>query len=274
LLCGVTLDSIIIHHDEGIERERTTMFETPNTGIRLADWVMAVLRTPNGWLVLTVVALALVLWWQPVPAARAESLFRASAAYTADHPVAPRSLFVIPKPQYVGDSVTIVIDDFAQQNFQMDYKTDKNTTVTQNGSAILNGVTRAIIDKLPIAAGLKNTASSVLSVPSIDGLNNTNAQNTKANVSRQTRLRDTITCQVMQVLPNGDLVVQGRKVNLMTKERTDLFVSGIVNPFYLDVNNQIPSNRVANLQFLQGGNGAISRQQNDGILTKLYQWIQ
>lgn len=227
----------------------------------------------HGWASLVMILLLAGLLMVLPTVAQAESLFRANATYTADMPMSPRSLFTTPMPRYVGDSVTIAIDEFTQQNLQMDFKTEKSNTIDENGSQILNAVTGSILNRLPIG-GLQGTASKLLNIPSISGLDNSQQQNTKANVIRQNRIRDNVTCQVMQVLPNGNLVVQGRKVTMMAKERSDLFVSGIVNPFYLDAQNQIPSAKVANLQFLLGGQGAISRQQNDGILTKLYQWLQ
>jgi flagellar basal body L-ring protein FlgH len=59
----------------------------------------------------------------------------------------------------------------------------------------------------------------------------------------------------------------------MSKERGELVVTGIVKPYYLDRNNRISSTQVANLQILQGGKGVISRQQNDGLANKIYQFF-
>jgi flagellar basal body L-ring protein FlgH len=59
----------------------------------------------------------------------------------------------------------------------------------------------------------------------------------------------------------------------MAKERTDMFVSGIVNPFYLTRMNEIDSQQVANLQFLTGGKGMISGQQREGLIGKMTQLL-
>lgn len=208
------------------------------------------------------------------PHALGESLFRASATHTQLQPMGPRSLFTSPRPQYVGDMVTILIDEQTQQQIQFDFRNEKEHTVDETGSTVLNGVVGVLVDKLPFGDSLKSNVTDILRVPSINGLDNNNTQTNRATVNRQNRIRDQITCQVVQVLPNGNLVVQGRKVSAMAKERTDMYVTGIVNPFYLDANNQIASNQVGNLQFMVGGQGIISRQLNDGLLSKVMQFLQ
>ena len=114
---------------------------------------------------------------------------------------------------------------------------------------------------------------TTLEAPNFNGLSNTNELNSRAEINRTTGLVDTITCQVVQVMPNGDLMVQGQKTVQGGKERTDLIVTGLIKPFYLNRNNQINSNMVANFQMVQGGKGIISRQQNDGIANKIYQFF-
>ena len=50
-----------------------------------------------------------------------------------------------------------------------------------------------------------------------------------------------------------------------------MIITGIVNPFYLNQQNEINSTQVANFQILMGGKGVITRQQNDSIFRKVFQ---
>ena len=166
--------------------------------------------------------------------------------------------------------VTILVNETSTMTSDAELKVTRSQVVNQNGSNMFNETVRFFLDKLPFRTG---DVQKTLYAPSYDGLNNQNNLGSKAESSRQTGITDNVTCQVVQVLPNGYLVVQGRKTLAINKERQDTVVTGIVNPYYLDRNNQIPSRLVANFEMLNGGKGVISRQQNDGIGNKIYQFF-
>lgn len=200
---------------------------------------------------------------------QAESLFRASASTQQQVDYTPNSLFTRPSPQHVGDLITINIKEQGVLKSSAELKINREQTINENGSGLFNNMVGFVLDKLPFGSGLADT----LSVPSLNGLNNSNELGSKAESTRSTTMNDIITCQIVQVLPNGHLVVQGQKTVAINKERQDIMVTGIVNPYYLNRRNEIDSNMVANFQLLQGGHGVISRQQNDGIANKIYQFF-
>jgi flagellar L-ring protein precursor FlgH len=145
----------------------------------------------------------------------------------------------------------------------------KTHEVEENGSTFFNNFVRFYLGKVPFVRG--NRIADV--VPSFNGMSNNNNLTTQVQSNKQVRYTDSITCQVMQVLPNGHLIIQGKKAVQMNKELSDLYVTGIVNPYYIDRNNSIKSRQVGNLQFLMAGKGVISRQQNDGVVSKLNQFF-
>lgn len=214
--------------------------------------------------------LALTLLAAQTLPASAESLFQASTSYSAQAPMSSRSLFTPPIARQVGDLVTIQINETTQNLVRSEIRMTKGQTIDQNGSSMFNSMLGFFLGKLPFNTDRIRTT---LEAPNFNGLNNTNELNSRAEINRTTGLVDTITCQVVQVMPNGDLMVQGQKTVQGAKERTDLMVTGLVKPFYLNRNNQISSNMVANFQMIQGGKGIISRQQNDGIANKIYQFF-
>jgi flagellar L-ring protein FlgH len=216
---------------------------------------------------LVLLTLLLSSW---VPTSFAESLFRASAQYDASQPM-PRSLFFQPAPKFVGDLVTVQLDEKTLNNVSSTVRVDRKNTLTENSTGLVNNATRDLLSKVPFfGASLSTKLAPKLALPSFDGLNDKQTIQSQAQSQKQTQFKDSITCQVTEVLPNGYLVIQGQKNVLMNKEESTLFVSGLVNPYYLDRNNQITSGRVGNLQMLAGGRGIISRQQGDGIASKIY----
>lgn len=217
-----------------------------------------------------VLLLGLLLAW-PV---QAESLFQAGATYTAQPSMVPRSLFTRPLPRYVGDMLTVTVNETTRQQTQFDYRIEDERTVNNTGINVLNNAVGMIFNKLPGSNNLASRAIDLLRLPSPNGIDDSNSLNNRATINRTNRVEEQITCQVVEVLPNGHLVIQGRKTMLVAKEQTDLHLTGIVNPFFIDSSNSIPSTQVANLQFMMGGKGVISRTQNDGLLTKALQYLR
>jgi flagellar L-ring protein FlgH len=194
--------------------------------------------------------------------AHGESLFRGGVNYSASTPYTPHSLFSQPIPAAVGDIITITIDEQSQMQNSAELTVERQQNISENSSGLMN----RIIHKLGIPQRW--------SFPDLNGLDTDNQLESTAQALRTSQLRDTITCQVVQVLPNGNLVVQGTKSVLINKDRVDMIVTGIVNPYYLNQNNTIASTQVANFQMLMGGKGVITRQQNDGLYNKIYQFFQ
>jgi flagellar L-ring protein precursor FlgH len=204
------------------------------------------------------------------PTAQAESLFRASASYSADTPFTPRSLFTQPRPANVGDLVTVLVDETSTQNATLQFRVTKSHTFNENGSSIFNNAVRFFAGKVPF---IKNPTLVKDVVPSFNGLENEQNIATQVQSNKINRVVESVSCQVVQVLPNGNLVIQGKKVVNYSKELTDLYLTGIVNPYYIDKTNSIKSKQVGNMQFVMGGKGVISRQQNDGVMNKMYQYL-
>ena len=174
-------------------------------------------------------------------------------------------------PNQVGDIVTITVNEITTLDTDAELSINRSQVINENGTNIFNATLGFFADKIPFIR--TDRVVDTLSAPSFNGINNANNLSSQAESSRSSQLVTNITCQVVQVLPNGHLVVQGRKIVEVNKERDNLFVTGIVNPFFLNRQNQIASNQVGNLQLIQGGKGVVSRQQSDGIANKIYQFF-
>ena len=87
------------------------------------------------------------------------------------------------------------------------------------------------------------------------------------------RFSDRIAVQVIQQMPNGNLVVQGKKTLVNANEREDLIVSGVVDPRWINSSGEVYSRNVANLQFAVVGKGSVSRSNNEGIINKFIRYL-
>ncbi len=181
--------------------------------------------------------------------AQAESLFALSTSQ--NYNASPKSLFAGVRAMGIGDLISIKIEESLRTTDTMAYNSDKSSNTVDN-------FTTYIKNWLPFYK--------------IDPANNFGGQNTVENSAATTRnlaFGDTISTQVVQMLSNGNMMVQGKKTLVNNNERVDLIVTGVVDPRWIDQNGQISSTKVANLQFALSGRGSLSRGQNEGVINRV-----
>lgn len=187
--------------------------------------------------------------------AQAESLFRSGISYQTSHAYTPRSLFAVPRPTNVGDMLTIQINQNTAVAFQNTTSVAQAKTIDDNGVGIYNNFIKRVL-------GVSQA------LPNFNGLTKDNASTLTAKTQKAFTYTDSVTVQVVQVLPNGNLVVQGKKTIMANNEQQDLVVSGVVNPYYINSTNIIASEKVADLQMSVSGRGMMSRPLSDGLSSK------
>lgn len=130
-----------------------------------------------------------------------------------------------------------------------------------------------------------NRKSSVdLGIPSFFGIENNSAKIPFANLvnsksestfkgdgstTRQGKLSAFLSARVKEVLPNGDLVIEGIKELKVNNERQLLTLYGVVRTRDIAPNNVVLSAAIANMQVQIDGKGIVSDHMRPGFLYKL-----
>jgi flagellar L-ring protein precursor FlgH len=78
---------------------------------------------------------------------------------------------------------------------------------------------------------------------------------------------------VIEVMPNGNLIVEGRKEVTIDKEKRFIILSGIVRPEDIEVDNTVSSSKIADARIEYTGTGVISDKQRPGIYHRIFDWI-
>lgn len=185
---------------------------------------------------------------------KAESLFTLGASQT--YAPVPKSLYGGVQARSVGDLISIILDESFNVANSLKYSSSKKTTTTDNFSAFFNTVLgrHLINDNLGNFGGTNNVTNT-------------------AAIANKIVFGDHVAVQVVQQMPNGNLVVQGKKTLVSGNERSDLIVTGIVDPRWISSTGQVYSKYVANLQFAISGRGSISRQGNEGIVDRFIKYL-
>ncbi|HUZ12684.1 MAG TPA: flagellar basal body L-ring protein FlgH [Caulobacteraceae bacterium] len=188
---------------------------------------------------------------EPLPQpAGADSLWRTGA----------REFFADQRADRVGDIVTVLISI-------ADSAKTSNTTTTSKTSANNFGV--------PHFLGLESTLGKVLpKAYDPSSLISTNGSATTAGdgaIARSEQINLTIAAVVTQVLPNGNLVIQGSQEVRTDYELRQLTVAGIVRPEDISAANTINQTQIAEARISYGGRGDVSAVQKTPVGTSLLQ---
>ncbi len=201
-----------------------------------------------------IVLTAFLMVLSGIQAAKSESLYvlGASQSFYAE----PKSLFGSVRARSVGDLVTIVLNETITVNDSLNYTADRSSNTVDNFTNFLN----KILPGTPLNNQFNNFGGS-----------NT-VESTTSN-QRSMGVTDYVTVQVVQLLPNGNLMVQGKKTILNGTERVDFLVSGVVDPRWIDENGEVSSRNVANLQFALAGKGSVTRAGNEGFINRAVRYL-
>jgi len=155
-----------------------------------------------------------------------------------------RAFFKDQRAHQVGDILTVTVN--ITDKAIMANETQRQRTVTED-----SGITNFFGSKtLPI---INQTLPGRLLTA--DATSNHDGQGT---INRQEALQTNVAAVVTQVLPNGNLVVEGKQEIRVNFEMRELVVGGIVRPEDIQSDNTIDSSKIAEARIAYGGRGQIT----------------
>jgi len=175
----------------------------------------------------------------PVPADGA--IFHAAAGY------APLTSGA--RAAQVGDILTIILVEKTQATKSNSASTDRSGNV---------GLTPPTTGPLGF---LKSTSLTASGGGKFDG---------KGGAEQSNQLNGAISVTVAAVYPNGTMLIRGEKNLTLNRGDEQIRISGLVRSADIDLDNTVPSTRVADAKITYAGTGEIARASRQGWLSHFF----
>lgn len=161
-------------------------------------------------------------------------------------------LFEDRRPRNVGDILTILV----RENLNASKNSGSNASRTANTALSFGSVPRVL-------GGLFGASQNA----EIEGAN---AMQASGGSTAANTFNGTITVTVIEVLPNGNLVVSGEKQMAINQGAEFIRFSGVVNPRTVAGDNSVLSTQVADARIEYTAKGYIDEAQNMGWLQRFF----
>lgn len=157
------------------------------------------------------------------------------------------SLYKDKKAFKVGDVITIEVVESASASHRADARSRKKSSSSISWGAQRSGASRptdfGLTGREDVVGGGRSERSGVL--------------------------RGRLTVRVVQVLPNGNLVINGNRVITVNDERQVMEVTGMVRPEDVTTDNTVLSTHIADAQIKYSGKGPATEKARLGLLSRL-----
>lgn len=188
--------------------------------------------------VLAAMILCLVPW---APIAHADSLWSDTATTSA--------IFGDQRARAVGDILTIVVNE--------------TSTAARTGSS----------NNTKAAAASTDQGTGLLGFVPESSIGQKDSFKTQGSINNSNTVKARLTVKVIEVKPNGNLVVSGVQNIRQNGEEQRIVVSGEVRQMDILPDNSVLSSKVADAKILVTGSGPLVNKQRQGILTQIWNWF-
>jgi len=173
-----------------------------------------------------------------------------------------RAFFRDQRASRVGDILTVEIDISDRAAIA------NKTTRSRDNSDKAN-----LSSFLGYESQLKTFLPDAVQPDNLTSFGSTTSNTGEGKVDRTENIRLTIAAIVVAVLPNGNLVIEGRQEVRVNFEVRDLYIAGIVRPQDISANNTIKHTQIAEARISYGGRGQLTDVQQPRYGQQLYDII-
>lgn len=183
-------------------------------------------------------------------AGKKASLWRTNSAFG--------KMYSDPIARAINDIVTIQVSETSTASNKAELTTSKKTQIQMG-----------IDNFLGLEQDMGSKISDNFDNASMVGATTNNSNAGEGESKRETSLTAYISARVIDVMPNGNMVIEAKKEVQVNKEKQVAVLTGIIRPRDIAYNNIIQSNKIADMQIKFSGKGPVSAQAKRGWLSWL-----
>ncbi len=159
----------------------------------------------------------------------------------------------------IGDILTVMID--IKDKAELDNETERTREADESaGLSTLLGYEASLAEVLP-----ENVNPAALA-----GATSQSGHKGSGKIDREEKIQMKLAATVTQILPNGNLVIQGRQEVRVNFEKRILELAGVIRPEDIGIDNAISYDKVAEARVSYGGKGQITDMQQPRYGQQVY----
>ena len=196
------------------------------------------------------VLLSLMLLIAPLTLASAASLFTAET-------MADGTLYSDSVARRQGDLITIMVQESTSVS-------EKNKTTAKRDNKL-----SAAVKLIPYSSEIPQVAGeSAGRLPAVAAESSKNFQG-QGDYEATGEVKATITGRVLDVLDNGNLLIEGRRAVRVNNDTKTILITGIIRTADIRSDNTVLSEKLHNFQVSIVGEGPLTRSQSEGFLGQI-----
>lgn len=167
-------------------------------------------------------------------------------------------LFTDNKARRVGDTITIDIIENTSSSLDANTETTRSTNFDAGITHFMGAMEK-----------LREAHPDLSSDGKLIGATVANSFKGESDTDRKGQLTASIAARVMEVLPNGNLSLYGRREMKVNNETQHIVVSGIIRQGDIDSANHVKSTYLADAKIEYSGRGVLADKQKVGWMTRI-----
>lgn len=174
------------------------------------------------------------------------------------------TVFLDYKARVVGDIVIVRIVENATANNSNNTSTAKKSSYDANVDAMLG---------LPLDGKMTDFMGGGQPFDPTISANTNNSWSGQGSKARSDSIQATIAARVVEILPSGNLVIEGQREIIVDQEKQTMTIRGVIRQKDIDASNTVASSAIADAQITYSGDGVISDANRKGWLATFIDWI-
>ncbi len=175
------------------------------------------------------------------------------------------SMFTDRVAHRVGDVVTILIVEESTASATANSDSKRTTDIKDE---IKNWV-KLILKGSGVLKDIKATPLSTDNLPTLE-LSAENQYKAEGTTDREQKLNARITAKIIEVLPNGNFLIEGNREVLLNTEKQIITLTGEIRPDDILSDNTVLSSSIANAHIQYSGKGKLGDKHGKGALEWLF----